>query len=66
MIVRDRIQLERRRRAALRTWWVSIGSCAVAGLAGAGWTLGWPGLIAGAVIGMLLTVLALCSPELDS
>ncbi len=65
MIVRDRIQLESRRRAALRTWWVAIGSCAVVGLSGAGWALGWPGLIAGAAVGALLTVLALSGSELD-
>lgn len=63
MIVRDRRVLEAQRRAALRTWWVSIGSCAVAGLAGAGWTLGWPGLIAGALVGALLTVVALSGVE---
>lgn len=65
MIVRDRIQYEARRRAALRTWWLCIGTAATLGLAGAGWLLGWPGLIAGALVGALLTVVALSGPDLD-
>lgn len=67
MIVRDRRQLELRRRQAQRMWWVFIGACAAGGLAGAGsLVLGWPGLIAGALVGAVLTVVALSAPELDS
>lgn len=67
MIVRDRRQLQARQAEALRMWWVFIGSCATGGLAGVGGgLLGWPAAIAGALVGAVLTVLALSRPELDS
>lgn len=50
---------ERSWRISEGVWWSFIGACAVGGLAGAGWALGWPGLIAGALVGAELTYLAL-------